>query len=158
LPTAPFRRQASVIDVFTQIAQGAQAGNLVRCLPLDFDHLFFRDTRGRIKKWTGHRNQSEGMVYFRDIMSVAIRLIDWPALKHRGVTPETPQYFSHYLSWFKTNQYTYLDTNDLRQGIISKSRWVYEAYGSYEESIDINTPADMALAEEIYSKWNSLHH
>ena len=158
LPTAPFRRQTSVIEVFTQVAQGAQAGNLVRCLPLDFTHLFFRDARGRIKKWTGLRNQPEGEVYFRDIMSVAIRLIDWPALKHQGVTPETPQYFKHYLSWFKTNQYTYLDTNDLHQGVTAKGRWVYEAFGSYEESIDINTPADMALAEEIYWKWNGSHH
>ena len=157
LPTAPFRRRASVTDVFTRVAQGAQAGNLVRPMPLDFTDLYFRDAQGAIKKWTGGQDLSKRVVYFRDIMSVAIRLIDWPALNHRGVTPETPRYFRHYLSWFQTNQYSYVDSNDLRHGANFKGRWVYEAYGSYEESIDINTPSDLAMAEEIYRKWDASH-
>ena len=160
LPTAPFRRRASVKDVFTRVAQGAQAGNMVRRVHMNGANLFFRSPKGRIKKWAGPKNNparlaaKEKAIYFRDNMSVAIRLVDWTALLSQGITPQTKRYFRHYLAWFRTNQYTYVDTDDLACGMEPKGHWIYEAYACHEESIDINPPADMTVAREICSQWN----
>ncbi|MEW6667488.1 MAG: acylneuraminate cytidylyltransferase family protein [Thermodesulfobacteriota bacterium] len=155
LPTSPFRRTKTVQRIFMQMLQGAQAGNLVRPIHLDLGTLFYKDSSGRLQRWKVPRRGSGREVLFRDNMSVAMRRIDWDALSTLEVTPETPRYFRHYLSWFRTNDYVYLDSEDINRGIPDEGRWVFEAFASYEESIDINTPLDLQRAERIAKAWDN---
>ncbi|MBN1105371.1 MAG: NTP transferase domain-containing protein [Deltaproteobacteria bacterium] len=148
LPTSPFRRKAKIREIFRMVSEGAQAGNLLRPIRWNPCDLYYQDASGNIVKWNG--NPYRGITRFlRNTLSVATYRLEWDCLSGEGVAPSTPGYFHHYLRWFRSNDYRYLDQRDLRTSSPDSGRWIYVGYASVCESMDINTPEDLAMAEAI---------
>lgn len=152
LPSSPFRRPGKVREIHRRVAQGAQSGNLLRKVDLEPDNFFYRDHEGNIRKWAGANAFAPRSFYLRNVISIATYHLDWKALGRQGITPQTNRYFRHFLSWFRNNEYVYFDKDDLESDDPVTGRWIYVSYASPEESMDINLPEDLALAEEILKK------
>jgi hypothetical protein len=151
LPTAPFRSADKVRRIIHRVYEGAQAGNLLRPVEVDTRRLYYQNREGRIAQWGG--GNIDHPRFLRNILSVAVYNLDWNSLHQKGITRETRSYFSRYLSWFRKNEFRYLDEEDLAGGPPRDGRWIYVSYASLMESIDINTPGDLALAEGLLRNW-----
>ncbi len=154
LPTAPFRRPSKIREICSRVLEGASAGNLLRPIQLNLGNLFYRDRQGAIRRCPEQEEHSVRPLYLQNIISVAIDRLDWNVLSSMGVSPSTRGYYRHHVSWVSHQTFSCLDADDLEKCPHPNTRYLYVAYASYEEAVDINTHDDLRMAEEVCRTWN----
>ncbi len=158
LPTSPFKNRSRIIEIFSQVLNGAQVGSLLFPVQLDLSTLFYENSNRDIVKWCypdpTFRNRPN---FLKNIFSITVSRIDWDKLLNWGITPDTPNYYKLYTSWASSIPLRYYDFTNIHSLKKDGNEWVYVAYSTYEEAIDINMHTDIKIAENICRKWIELN-